>query len=90
MAIGTIARPPSCTPPSRDAGSAAFGATPVAFASDILEYRVARPVDTREEAMELARVQFAYCPDIILQGTETLERLAAEILGARYWFFWWD
>jgi hypothetical protein len=62
----------------------------VAFAGDVVEYRVARPVGAQEQAMELALEQFAYCPDIVLQGTETLERLAAEILGARRWFFWWD
>jgi hypothetical protein len=27
---------------------------------------------------------------ILLQGTETIERLAASLIGARYWFFWWD
>jgi Domain of unknown function (DUF4253) len=70
--------------------SKAYGATPVAFAGDVVEYRVARPVSTQERAMDLALEQFAFCPDIVLQGTETLERLAAEILGARRWFFWWD
>ena len=70
--------------------SKAYGAAPAALAGDVIEYRVARPVGTREEAMELALAQFAYCPDIVLQGTETLEHLAAELLGARYWFFWWD
>jgi hypothetical protein len=70
--------------------SKAHGAAPVAFAEDVVEYRVARPVSTREQAMELALEQFSYCPDIVLQGTETLERLAVELLGARYWYFWWD
>ena len=50
----------------------------------------ARPVGTQEQAIELALEQYAYCPDIVLQGTETVERLAAEILVAQYWFFWWD
>ena len=68
----------------------AYGATPVAFAGDVIECRVARPVATQEQAMELALEQFAYCPDIVLQGTQTLECLAAEILGSQYWFFWWD
>ncbi len=70
--------------------SNAHGATPLAFAGDVVEYRVARPVATQEQAMALALEQYAYCPDIVLQGTETLERLAAEILGSPYWFFWWD
>jgi hypothetical protein len=84
-----------CPPPIVHAAiarrwSTAHGAAPVAFAGDVVEYRVARPIDSREQAIELALEQFAYCPDIILQGTETVERLAAELLGARYWFFWWD
>ena len=70
--------------------SQAYGATPVVFAGDVVEYRVARPVATQEQAIELALEQYAYCPDIVLQGTETVERLAAEILVAQYWFFWWD
>jgi hypothetical protein len=84
-----------CPPPAVHAAvarrwSAAYGATPAAFAGDVVEYRVARPIATRDQAVELALAQFAYCPDIILQGTETIEGLAAELLGARYWSFWWD
>jgi Domain of unknown function (DUF4253) len=66
------------------------GAVPVAFAGDVVEYRVAHPIGTREQALAIALEQFAYCPDIVLQGTETIERLAADLIGARYWFFWWD
>lgn len=68
----------------------AYGAEPVALLHDIVEYRVARPPATREEAMSLARQQYAYCYDIVLQGTETLENLAAGLVNAPVWFFWWD
>ncbi len=66
------------------------GAAPVAFGSDTIEYRVARPVSTHEAAVELALEHFAYCPDSVLQGTETIERLAASLINAKYWLFWWD
>jgi Domain of unknown function (DUF4253) len=66
------------------------GAIPVAFAGDVVEYRIAHPITGREQAITIAFEQFAYCPDIVLQGTETIERLAAGLLEARYWFFWWD
>jgi hypothetical protein len=69
---------------------AQYGAIPVAFAGDIVEYRVAHPITDREQAITVALEQFYYCPDIVLQGTETIERLAASLLEARYWFFWWD
>ncbi len=70
--------------------NARCGAIPAAFAGDIVEYRVMRPIADREQAISIAREQFCYCPDIVLQGTQTIERLAADLLGARYWFFWWD
>ncbi|MEA2917821.1 MAG: hypothetical protein QOJ15_9902 [Bradyrhizobium sp.] len=47
---------------------------------------VAHPISAREQAIALALEQFAYCPDIVLQGTETIERLAASLTGARYWW----
>jgi Domain of unknown function (DUF4253) len=70
--------------------NALYGANPVAFAGDIVEYRVAHPITDREQAITVALEQFYYCPDIVLQGTETIERLASSLLRARYWFFWWD
>jgi hypothetical protein len=55
-----------------------------------VEYRVVHPITDREQAITVALEQFYYCPDIVLQGTETIERLASSLLRARYWFFWWD
>lgn len=67
-----------------------FGARLIVNTADAIEYEVESPVGSREEAMEVAALQFRYCNDIVLQGAETLENLAASLLGARYWFFWWD
>lgn len=67
-----------------------YGAELVACGGDTLEFRVANPPRTREEALALAREQAGYCPDIVLQGVETVEGLAATILNAPVWFFWWD
>jgi len=66
------------------------GAVPVAFAGDVAEYRIARPLKTPEQAIAVALEHFAYCPDSVLQGMETIERLAASLIGARFWSFWWD
>jgi hypothetical protein len=40
--------------------------------------------------MELAQEQYDFCPDIVLQGTGTLEPLAATLMASDWWFFWWD
>jgi len=51
---------------------------------------VERPPADRERALSVALEQYAFCPDIVEQGTETLEGLAGEILNQPHWFFWWD
>jgi len=69
---------------------ARYGAHLVANTGDVLEFRVQNPVGSREDAIRLAVEQYHYCEDIVEQGTQTIERLAAELLGATAWFFWWD
>jgi hypothetical protein len=58
------------------------GATLVTMTQDTIELAVERPVQSREDAVALAREQFIYCPDIVQQGTETIERLASSLVGA--------
>ncbi len=67
-----------------------YGAELVGMSGDVIEMSVSRPPSTREDALRLAEQQFFYCEDIVLQGTETIEMLAAGLLGNRVWFFWWD
>jgi hypothetical protein len=67
-----------------------FGAEVVCIADDVVEMTVSRPPTDRTSALELAREQYVYCEDLVVQGTLTLERLAASLLGAKKWFFWWD
>jgi hypothetical protein len=52
--------------------------------------RVANPPTTKEDALKLAEEQFVYCEDIVTQGTETIENLAAGLINAKKWYFWWD
>lgn len=66
------------------------GAEVISASSDIVEYRVARPPTTREDAMALALEHFTYCSDCIYQGHDTLSALAAVLMKSRYWYFWWD
>ena len=67
-----------------------FGAAPVALAAETLEFRVDRPPTTRDAARALAEEQFEYCPDLVVQGYGTLRDLAASLIDAPCWSFWWD
>lgn len=55
-----------------------------------IEMIVERPPATREEALEVAREHFVYCPDAVDQGAGNVSSLAAELLNGRVWHFWWD
>lgn len=65
----------------------AYGATLVANTYDTLEFRVARPPETRDAALRLAMDHYHYnresCPD-------TLQDAAARLIGATVWHFWWE
>jgi hypothetical protein len=67
-----------------------YGADLVGLNMDTLNLRVTRKPTTRNEAIELARLQYVYCNDIVDQGTGTLSALAAELMAHDWWFFWWD
>lgn len=68
----------------------AYGAEPVVATMDTWEFRVVKPPETREAAMNLAREQYIYCPDIVDQGCATIAGLASELIYSPRWFFWWD
>jgi hypothetical protein len=67
-----------------------YGAETICVTGDVLELRVANPPTKRATALALAREQFLFSRDIVEQGTETIDHLAAELLNAQTWFFWWD
>jgi hypothetical protein len=67
-----------------------YGAELVGLGADTINLRVSRKPETREEALELARAQHAYCNDIIDQGVGSYRKLAAGLMASDWWFFWWD
>ena len=67
-----------------------YGAELVGLDMDTLNLRVARKPTTRDEAIALARLQYAYCNDIVDQGMDSLSALAAQLMAHNWWFFWWD
>jgi hypothetical protein len=66
-----------------------YGAEPVAFGSS-LELRINRPITTKKEALKVAREQSIYCGDLVHQGDGKLASVAARLLNADVWTFWWD
>lgn len=67
-----------------------YGAVPVVMTSDVVEFRVSRRPETREEALALAVEMFGYCPDILYQGWGNAPALAANLMVSDWWYFWWD
>lgn len=67
-----------------------YGAKVAAITGDTVEFSVERPPATKEEALKLAKEHYTYCTDIVDQGVGDIQSLAAVLLNANYWFFWWD
>ena len=67
-----------------------FGAELVGMSGECMNIRVSRIPERREEAMALAREQYAYCEDIVSQGVDTISNLAASLSASKWWYFWWD
>jgi len=57
---------------------------------DYLECFVNNPPTTKKEAARLAAEQFVICEDLVLQGTDDPMLLAASLVNAGMWGFWWD
>jgi hypothetical protein len=67
-----------------------YGAEVVGISGDTIEMTVGRPPQDRDAALKLAFDQYAYCADLVDQGTQTIDNLAAALLKSRVWYFWWD
>ena len=85
----------ACPPPAHHVAALRlwrdrYGAELVGIDGDTLNLRVSRKPATREEALELARVQHIYCNDIIDQGVGSYRALATELMAHDWWYFWWD
>lgn len=67
-----------------------YGAELIGLDADTINLHVSRKPATRDEALGLAKVQYAYCSDIINQGVGSYRALAAGLMESDWWFFWWD
>jgi len=66
-----------------------FDAEPVAMTADTVELVVSRPPRDADEALAVAREQFAYCPDVVTRGTGRLWDLAGTQVVSPSWYFRW-
>jgi hypothetical protein len=85
----------ACPPPAEHVAALRYwrqryGAEIACITEDVMELVVEQPPRTREEALRLAKWQFHHCPDIVSQGTRTIDALAARLLDGEAWYFWWD
>jgi hypothetical protein len=72
-----------------------YGAVPDLVSYDVweLELRGKAPVNDNAGAEALAREQFAFCYDIVMQAGEdydSIRGLANRLRGSSAWYFWWD
>jgi hypothetical protein len=63
-----------------------YGAELVGLGLDVIELRVPHPPADRAAALSVAEDQYWYCPDLVDQGLETLDALAAVQVAAKRWF----
>lgn len=66
---------------------ASHGAVLVSNTYETIEFKVAKPITDRAEALDMAMTHFCYCSDSV---PDDLETTAASILGSTVWQFWWD
>jgi hypothetical protein len=67
-----------------------WGAEVFGLSGDVAEMIVTRPPRDRAAALALADEQALYAYDVVAQGVESVEALAAIHLGGTSWYFWWD
>lgn len=66
-----------------------YEAIPATMSADVLEFYVPCPVN-QKECQQLAFEQYAFCPDIVDQGTGSIKALEKTLSMSVVWFFWWD
>ena len=67
-----------------------YGAVPAVITDDTIVFYVERPVQTLEEAKNLAVEHYIFCYDIVAQCYGTFEKLVDALYKNIQWYFWWD
>lgn len=69
---------------------AQYGAIPVTVMGDVVECFIPNPPTEAAAVLTLAAQQAVYCDDLVHQGYGSKGKLAASLVGAKVWYFWWD
>ncbi|MBP1995540.1 DUF4253 domain-containing protein [Paenibacillus eucommiae] len=70
-----------------------YGAVPGLVTYENWELELTNPPKSEVEAEILAKEQFAFCYDIVMQagkGGDSIRALASQLKGSTAWYFWWD
>ncbi len=67
-----------------------FGAVVVGLGFDVMTLAVRRPPATDDEALRVAAELYAFCPDQVQQGTDSIAAYAKLLKDQVRWDFWWD
>jgi hypothetical protein len=70
-----------------------YGAVPAFVTHDVWELELSKPPLTENEAEELAKEQFSFCDDCVVQaskGWNTIRARASALKGSTAWHFWWE
>lgn len=55
-----------------------------------LDWMEAEFIQQPKDMLEFAKEVYKFCPDVVEQGTETVERLAQEMKRSNTLYLWWD
>jgi hypothetical protein len=55
-----------------------------------LDWVEAEFIQQPKDMLEFAKGVYKFCPDVVEQGTETVERLAREMKSSNTLYLWWD
>lgn len=67
-----------------------YGVELVGINGDTMNLLAASRPKTRPLAIDFAREQYGYCPDIVDQGVGSISALAATLMASDWWYLWWD
>ncbi|SCW75295.1 protein of unknown function [Paenibacillus tianmuensis] len=67
-----------------------YGAVPAVVTYDNWEMQLTNPPLTLEASESLAKEHFAFCYDIVMQGSDNIRALASSLKDSTTWYFWWD